>query len=212
MNKIFDINSRFMQTLQQVGDFILLNTLFLLCCLPLVTIGAAKTALYRVMFDMQEGNGGLYKKFFKVYFRDMGPSVVLFLLKNSVTVFLAWECWLIWNNDILPMRGFLLGAVVLFLIGWSTMFSNMGAQICMFKSTLGEYLKNAVYITLNELWRALAVGLMDIFPVLFFLLDPALFGALGPLWLFLYFTVTVSFSAKLWKKPFDRYVKNAEQN
>ena len=46
--------------------------------------------------------------------------------------------------------------------------------------------------------------------VLFFLLDPALFGALGPLWLFLYFSVTVNFSARLWKKPFDRYIKNAE--
>lgn len=212
MNQIFNINSKFMQTLMQVGDFILLNTLFLLGCVPLVTIGASKTALYRVMFEMQEGNGGLYKKFFKVYIRDILPSTVLFLLKNVVIAFLCWELWLIWNNDILPMRNFLLVAATLFLVGWSVVFSNMGAQICMFKSTLKEYLRNAVYITLSETWRALLVGIMDIFPVLFFLLDPALFGALGPLWLFLYFSVTTSFSAKLWKKPFDRYIKNAEQD
>ena len=209
--KIFDMNSRFMQVLMQVGDFILLNTMFLLGCVPIVTIGASKTALYRVMFEMNEGSGGLFKKFFKVYFRDIGPSTVLFLLKNVVIAFLCWELFIIWNNDFLPMQQFLLLAVGLFLVMWSVVFSNMGAQICMFKSTLGEYLKNAVYITLNEMWRALIIGIMDIFPVLFFLLDPALFGALGPLWLFLYFSVTVNFSAKLWKKPFDRYIKNAQQ-
>ena len=52
MKNIFSLDSKLMQGLSTVGDYIILNILFLITCLPVITIGAAKTALFRVMFDM----------------------------------------------------------------------------------------------------------------------------------------------------------------
>ena len=50
--KLFSPDSKFMRAMSRLGDLLLLNLVFLLCCLPLVTVGAAQTALYTVCFRL----------------------------------------------------------------------------------------------------------------------------------------------------------------
>ena len=47
MKELFNIESPFMQLLTRVGDLIIVNFLFLVCCVPLVTVGASAAALHR---------------------------------------------------------------------------------------------------------------------------------------------------------------------
>jgi len=211
MKQLFSLDSKFMQMLMTLGDYIIFNILFLVCCVPIVTIGAAKSALYRVMFEMLEDNGGLYKKFFKCFVKDLKATIPLFLVKGGVTLFLCWDLWLIFNNKLPIGSAMFVIAVFLFLLLWAVAFSSVGAQVAMFQSTFKQYLLNGIYIAITQPWRALAVGVMDIFPIVFYLLDPVLMMVFGPLWLFLYFSVTVNLSTRLWKKPFEGYIRNAEE-
>lgn len=211
MKNLFSLDSKFMQMLMTLGDYVILNIIFLVCCVPIVTIGAAKSALYRVMFEMLEDNGALYRKFFKCFVKDMKTTIPMFLLKGGVTLFLCWDFWLIFNNKLPLSSGLFMIAVLLFLLLWAVAFSSVGAQIALFQSSFKQYLLNGIYIAITQPWRALLVGVMDIFPVVFFLMDPVLMMVFGPLWLFLYFSVSVNLSARLWKKPFDKYLENAEE-
>ena len=43
--KLFSPDSKFMRAMSTLGDLMLLNLVFLLCCIPVVTVGAAVTAL-----------------------------------------------------------------------------------------------------------------------------------------------------------------------
>ena len=64
---IFNPNSKFMYYLGITGDLIILNVLFAICCLPVVTIGAAQAGLYtglRNVMDRDSGNTPT-KSFFK---------------------------------------------------------------------------------------------------------------------------------------------------
>ena len=45
MRGFFDYDNKFMQLLSKATDMIILNLLFLLCCIPIFTIGAAQAAL-----------------------------------------------------------------------------------------------------------------------------------------------------------------------
>lgn len=211
MKQLFSLDSKFMQILMTVGDYIILNVLFLVCCVPIVTIGAARSALYRVMFEMLEDNGNLYKKFFKCFAKDIKTTLPVFLLKGGVTLFLCWDLWLIFNNKLPFSSALFMIAVLLFLLLWAVAFSSVGPQIALFKSSFKQYLLNGLYIAITQPWRALAVGVMDIFPIVFFLLDPVLMMVLGPVWFFLYFSVSTNVSARLWKKPFSQYIENAEK-
>lgn len=210
MGNLFRLDSKFMQTLSTFGDYVFLNVLFLLCSVPIFTMGAARSALYRAMFEMQEGNGALYKKFFKAFKENFKAGTVLFLLKGIIIAFLTWSFWLVLNNNILPMQKFFAVAIVLFMVMVAMVASSFGPQVAMFNATVKEFIRNGMYIALSELWRALAVAVMDLAPIFFFLLDPALFMYLLPVWAFLYFSVTTNLAARLWKKPFDSYIRNAE--
>ena len=91
----------------------------------------------------------------------------------------------------------------------SMVFSSIPAQVAMFNATRREYLKNGVYIALTRFFRAMLVALMDLLPLLMILWNPYYAAMLGPIWVFLYFSVTTNLSVRLWKKPFDFYADNA---
>lgn len=81
MNSIFSYDSKPMQILMFIGDLMFLNILFLLCCIPVVTIGAAQAGLHtavKVLLD-QEDDSSVYVAFFRGLTSGFG------------TVTLAWS-------------------------------------------------------------------------------------------------------------------------
>ena len=45
MDRFFNMDNKFFTVMGRVADLIMLNVVFLICCLPIVTIGASLTAL-----------------------------------------------------------------------------------------------------------------------------------------------------------------------
>lgn len=54
MKSIFGLDNGFMRAAERIFDLILLNTLFLLTALPVVTVGLARIALYRSLVDLKD--------------------------------------------------------------------------------------------------------------------------------------------------------------
>ena len=55
MQSVFSPDSKVMQALSRVFDLMVLNILFLLCSLPVITLGAAATGLFDVFFRVRRG-------------------------------------------------------------------------------------------------------------------------------------------------------------
>ena len=51
MKSIFNLDSPLMQMLTRIGDMILLNVLFLICCIPVITAGASIAAMHKMLQD-----------------------------------------------------------------------------------------------------------------------------------------------------------------
>lgn len=215
MRKFFSFDSPLMQSLATVADYMLLNILFLICSIPIVTMGAAKTALYRVMFDMLEEKGNTFKRFFKAFASELKTITPIYLLKLLIIGFLALEMfWMTGNSANLLAQATLRSPVtvvlLLTMVVVGMVFSNIPAQVAMFSSTRREYLRNGIYIALTKFFRCLLVALMDLLPLLISLWNPMWTAMLGPIWVFFYFSVTVNLSVRLFKKPFDQYIENAK--
>ena len=210
MNGIFDLNSKFMQTLSSIGDYILLNLCFFVCCIPVVTIGAAKTALYRASFDMLENRGNLYRRFFQTFTHEIKSTLPTLLIRLAILAVFGWELWLVANNAVPAQRLFLIG---LFLALWLifALTSSIYAQISRFAATTAQYWKNAVYIAITHPLQSLAIGLIDLFPPLMIFGLPTYAAMMGPVWLFLYFSVTTMFGARMLRKPFEFYIEQFEE-
>lgn len=210
MRNLFSQDSKFMIALNTIADYILFNLIFLFTCIPVITIGAAKTALYRVMFDMVDERGNPYKRYFKTFVREFKTVTPLCLLKDGVIALLFWEFMVVLQVPQMPLQ-----KVVLFILGavgflWMIVFSTLFAQVALFDSTRKQYLHNCLYITLSRFLRCLLTALMDILPLVLFLLDLNLFFLVLPIWGFLYFSVTTNLSVRLWTKPFEKYIEEMD--
>ena len=67
--------------LGKVADFMILNVLWIICSIPIVTIGAATTAMYSVMLRLvKDEEGYIVKGFFKAFKENFKQSTIMWLI------------------------------------------------------------------------------------------------------------------------------------
>lgn len=65
---IFRPDNLFSEVMTKIFDILLLNILWLICCIPVITFGASTTALYYVMMKLvRDEENGIVRGFFKAF-------------------------------------------------------------------------------------------------------------------------------------------------
>lgn len=83
MAGIFSIDSKFTQFLSRLWDMFLLNILFLVGCIPIVTAGASAIAAYDVALRIVEDtDSGIVVPFFKAYKENIRQGIVLTIVHD----------------------------------------------------------------------------------------------------------------------------------
>ena len=211
MKNIFSYDSKFMNMLGSVADSIILNVMFLICCLPVVTIGAAFTALFSACRALAE-DGAPYRAFFKGLRSGFVRSTLAWLVLLPVLVLLALTSYTVFyymkQEVALGLFTFIISLVGLFTVLCVT--SMVFLFYSRFECTLRQLLKNGLLMHLAYLIRSTIIGVLNWMPVLAFFLMPDLFLQLGLIWLFLYSGVAGNLSVWLMKKPFDKLTEEVE--
>lgn len=81
MKKSSSIDNPFFRLMGAIGDLVVLNILWLLCCLPVVTAGASTLALFAIVHKIVAGED--YRTasgFFKAFRRDFKQATALWLV------------------------------------------------------------------------------------------------------------------------------------
>ena len=87
MRKFLNLDSPFMMFLSNLTDIVILNVLFLLCCIPVITIGPAITAMHYVTLKMvKDEDGYLLKSFFKAFKENFKQSCIAWMVFLAITV------------------------------------------------------------------------------------------------------------------------------
>ena len=210
MNGLFSIDSKFYQVISRISDLVVLNVLYLISCIPIVTIGAASTALYTVCFRFgTEREKGLWTSYWRAFRDDFKKSTELWLLAMigiaASSVAVAWYV----RGGILHYMSFPMGvaAVVIFLI--AGMAFPLNSQ---FENTVSGTMKNALLLCLCQLPKAIVVCLLHFLPAIVFLFRTDLFIRLWFLWVFLYDAGIAGITVKLFKKTYQKIEKNGHSN
>ena len=158
--------------LRRMFDLMVLNVLWLLCCLPVFTFGPASSALARVMITLVRGGSeAVAKNFFLAFRRDFGRAVVLGLiglLGLAIAV-----------SDILFALSLSGGMKILFLIVAvlvsSLVFSYLAyifALHAFFENSIAGQIRNALSLAAASPMDTLAIWLCFAVPVAAILLLP----------------------------------------
>ena len=100
MNAIFSPDSKLMGGLSLLADMIVVNCLYLLCCIPIFTIGAARVALYCVGMCWARRESAGVKKYISVFISSIKSTFALWATVLLCGVFLIAHFYLFLNADI----------------------------------------------------------------------------------------------------------------
>ena len=75
------IDNPIMRGMGRLADFIILNLLWVVCSIPIITIGASTTALYTVMLKLVKNEEGyIAKGFLKAFKENFKQATVIWLI------------------------------------------------------------------------------------------------------------------------------------
>ena len=90
MGKLFDLENPFWSFMGKLTDMMILTVVWFVCCLPVVTAGAATTAFYYVMMKLSVNREGyILKDFFKSFKSNFRQSTIVGLILLALGIFLA---------------------------------------------------------------------------------------------------------------------------
>lgn len=189
--KFFSLDSKFYRFMMAVGEMMILNICWIVGCIPLVTIGAANTAMYTVMGRrLRNEDDGTLIPFFKAWWQNMKKSTLFWLAQAFITVSLGMFFFL-------PLPTFLKIVAGVLLVLVTLVFSSIYPQIARFRNSTFAYLRNAVILMVLRLKWVLLNVLVILSPVIIFLLVPMEFLRLGFIWIVIGFSVIFYLSAKV---------------
>lgn len=206
------IGARLKTALSVVGDLIILNLLFLFCCVPVITIGAAGAACYSGVFRLvrNKETGMPLRTFFKDFGAVFKQATVSWLLMLLCLAVLAVDVWFATvysepDNKFFFIISILVAIALLLTALW---FYPLVAR---FENTLGGHLKSSIALAFAQLPRTLLALLIWVIflgaPMAFF----AVFLYFGWFWLLCGLSLPMLITANLFQKALQLFPAADEQ-
>lgn len=208
---IFNENNMVLKFFGRMGDLMVLNVLWLVSSLPLVTLGASTTALYYTTLKLVRGEEAyLGRMFFHSFRQNWKQGTLLELLFLLIGGFFGLDIQIVRTMDGTAGKGLLLLLLVfgcLFLMTVSYAFP----LLAQFENTLKGTLKNAFFLSVWHLPYTAVIVVLNLIPLLLFLLFPTGFLMSAILWVVLGFAVLAYANTHLFVRIFKRYMPETEE-
>lgn len=172
MDKIFGLDSPFMRTLGVIADLMLLNVLTILCSLPVITAGAAFTALHYCCLKIsRDEENYIIRMYFHSFRQNLLQSIPLWLVFLLVAAGYAYDFRAV-NENLIPRWFFYAGTAAFVL--FSFVYVWVFPLLSRFDNKNSVTVKNACIIAVTKLPRTLLMTGVVILAAL--LCTPAFIG------------------------------------
>ena len=111
-------NSPVIAFLNKMTDLILLNILYIICCIPIVTIGAATTAMYYVcIISIRQGDGYVIRRFWDSFKKNFKQATIIWIPMLVIAIVMGFDLFFWYQmGTVFSKIMFILSAIVAFLI------------------------------------------------------------------------------------------------
>lgn len=205
MSKLFDLDSPFMNVINKLSDIIIINLVYIFCCLPVFTIGAATTALYYTVFKIIEDRGSsIIKSFFHSFKQNFKQGTIIWLIilvLGAITGMDFYFINLIDKGNMFIGVIFLIPAVLLLFV-----MTYVFALLARFDNTVKQTLLNAFFLSVAKFPKTIVAIVINLFP--YCLLYASIKSV--PLVIFLGFSGTAYFNSLTFLKLFEQFMPKDE--
>ena len=201
----FVIDSPVMRFLGRIGDIIILNLIFVVTALPVITVGTALSALYTVAMKLARGEDpSVLREYMRAFRRNMKPATICWLIMAAAGALIFLDFRLV------GAFGGALYTVVRLLLAmifgvWMLTFLYLFPYIGRFENTVFHSVKNALFLSAAHLpstvmMLVISVGLIV---VTLFTSRTFVIGTIG--WFFAGFAAVAYTQSFLFSRIFSKY-------
>ena len=179
MGSFFNMDNPFFRFMGRVADLMILNLIFIVCCIPVVTIGPAITAMYYTTLKMVRNEESyIVKGFFHSFKQNLKQGIFINLILLAVGVFLFLDLRIVVGN----FQGFAGKAmyVVIWLgiVLYAMIFVYIYPLLSRFYNTIRNTFINAILISIRHLPKTVLLILLTLCPILIFFIPQAMISSL----------------------------------
>lgn len=201
-NKLKD---SFLQFFHDLFDLMVVNGLWLLCSLPLITAGCATCALYTVTLKLARGEPvNPVRDFFKGIAENFKAGLLLGLLTGVLIAMTLGDAWFAFHLTGWPQTMYIVIALILGVLALILMAYAFPLQ-AMFQNSVKQQIINAFKLAFVAPGKTIALWLILLIPVLAPLVLPmAVLNMLGFLYLVVGFSGPAYGASRILRNIFDR--------
>ena len=151
MGRFFDMDSPVMRFLNRMGDLMILNILMIICCIPVITVGAAYTAMHYVLLKMvRDREGYLIRGFFKSFVQNFKQATLIWFLMLLVIAVYVGDILIFNYSGIVFPKGVVIAvlAIAILLLMVAVYVFPLQSR---FENKIRDTLKNALMLAIINL-------------------------------------------------------------
>lgn len=181
-------------------NLVILNLLWGICSIPIITIGASTSALYYSISAMSRGEEQMAKTFLKGFKMNFKQSTLLWGLTLFIGFLLLWGIYIVsfWENarSVVLMLFALPCSLFLMIVSYAF------PLLAEFETTIPRLLANAILLSLGHFPRSLAIVAVNLLPLILIYIMPSWVVCAVFVWLPIGFALCAYFVYKLLKPVF----------
>lgn len=211
MDRFFNMDNKFFSVMGRVADLIILNVIFLICCLPIVTIGASLTALHYVTLKMARNEESyIVKSFFKSFKQNFKQATIINIIMLVIGAILYFDL-----HIVMGMSGSLSQVLYIIFIAFAFLylivFLYIYPVLSKFYNSTKNTFRNAILMAIRHLPYTILMAVITIAPAAVFLIQNVqVQSTVIMLLLLMGFSLEAFINGHFLAKLFDNYIPAQE--
>lgn len=212
MGNLFNMDNKFFTFMGKVADLIILNLVCIICCIPIVTIGASLTALHYVTLKMVRNEESyIIKSFFKSFKENFKQATIINVIMLFAGLMLFMDI-----NIVKTMSGTLYNVLFVIFIAilliYALIFLYIYPILSKFYNTVKNTFVNAFLMSIRHLPYTFVMLVITLLPIAVLFIPSAQIMSICLMLLFLMGAAAIAYlNAHFLVKIFDNYIPKDEE-
>ena len=207
MDNLFRYDNKFFEILGKITNIVILNLLFIISCLPVITIGASITALYYVATQIvKEEETYIVKEFIKRFKENFKTSTLVWFIMIIIGSVLAVDLYastLISNkltSNMLKLVFTMISIIYIFALTY------VFPLISKFENTIKNTIINSILISIQSLPYTVIMVILNLSPLLLINLFSSYWGQIIFFYTVIGFGIIIYMNSIFFEKIFNKLI------
>lgn len=170
MKGLFNYDNPVMRFIGKFWDVMILNILWIVCSIPIFTIGASTTAVYYVTLKLvRDEDGYTIRSFFHSFKQNFRQATIIWLIFLAAGIILVADIWFVITADVVPAGTPRLLATALFIgmfFVWFAMINYVFPILARFYGTIKQTIVNSFLLSVRYLLYTIGIIAIDVLIVI----------------------------------------------